>query len=170
MKESYRENLASSSGHEPYAGSRNAPGVAWASGDAGQPLSSEIHVPVCRPCTDKGKATLSSAPRQGEGKWGQAARIHIRSKIPTNQPGDPTNHRLIPSSPLRPTRSGEVGNPLNVEYRTSNIEHRTSNIEHQLKSGRPLALALSNRCSSHLLIHRLRRNIAAVRAQPRAAA
>jgi len=28
MKESYRENLAISSGHEPYAGSSNAPGVA----------------------------------------------------------------------------------------------------------------------------------------------
>ena len=56
MKESYRENLASRSGHEPYAGSSNAPGVAWGSGDAGQPLSSEIHIPVCRPCTDKGKA------------------------------------------------------------------------------------------------------------------
>ena len=66
MRESYRENLASSSGHEPYAGSSNAPGVAWASGDAGQPLSSEIKVPVCRPCTDKGKATSSSASRQAE--------------------------------------------------------------------------------------------------------
>jgi hypothetical protein len=30
MKESYRENLASSSGHEPYAGSSNVPGVAFA--------------------------------------------------------------------------------------------------------------------------------------------
>jgi hypothetical protein len=37
MKESYRENLASSSGHKHYAGSGDAPGVAWASGDAGQP-------------------------------------------------------------------------------------------------------------------------------------
>jgi hypothetical protein len=35
MKETYRENLASHSGHEPYAGSSNVPGVAWASGDAG---------------------------------------------------------------------------------------------------------------------------------------
>jgi hypothetical protein len=32
MKESYRENLASSSGHKPYAGSGDAPGVAWVRG------------------------------------------------------------------------------------------------------------------------------------------
>jgi hypothetical protein len=29
MRESYRENLASHSGHEPYAGSSDVPGVAW---------------------------------------------------------------------------------------------------------------------------------------------
>ena len=46
MKESYRENLASSSGHKPYAGSGDAPGVARVRGDAGEPLSSEINVPV----------------------------------------------------------------------------------------------------------------------------
>ena len=48
MKESYREYLASRSGHEPYAGSSNVPGVAWGSGDAGQPLSSEIRIAVFR--------------------------------------------------------------------------------------------------------------------------
>ena len=59
MKESYRENLASSSGHKPYAGSGDAPGVARVRGDAGRPLSSEIKInPVCRPCPDKGKATI----------------------------------------------------------------------------------------------------------------
>jgi YD repeat-containing protein len=34
MKESYRENLASSSGHKPSAVSGDAPGVAWVRGDA----------------------------------------------------------------------------------------------------------------------------------------
>jgi hypothetical protein len=33
MRETYRENLASHSGHEPYAGSSHVPGVAWASGN-----------------------------------------------------------------------------------------------------------------------------------------
>ena len=66
MKESYRENLASYFGHEPYAGSSNVPGVAWASGDTGQPLSSEIEVSVCRPCPDKGKAKSFSPTRQGD--------------------------------------------------------------------------------------------------------
>jgi hypothetical protein len=78
MKESYRENLASNSGHEPYTGSGNAPGVAWASGDAGQPLSSEIKVPVCRPCNDKGKATSSTPPRQGvDGHGGVLEPVHV---------------------------------------------------------------------------------------------
>ncbi len=57
MTESYRENLASSSGHKPYAGSSNVPGVAWGSGDAGQPP--ELRNPCSRvpsPCPDKGKA------------------------------------------------------------------------------------------------------------------
>ena len=40
MKESYKEQLAIDFGHEPYAGSGDALGVAWGSGDAGQPLSS----------------------------------------------------------------------------------------------------------------------------------
>ena len=87
MKESYKENLASSFGHEPYAGSSNAPGVAWGSGDAGQPLSSEIKVPVCRPCTDKGKATSSSAPRQAEGGHGGVVEPEHVSKFQAREPG-----------------------------------------------------------------------------------
>ena len=70
MKESYREQLAIDFGHKPYAGSGDAPGVAWVRGDAGQPLSSDIKIPVCRPCPDKGKATPPSPPRQGEGGHG----------------------------------------------------------------------------------------------------
>ena len=42
MKESYKEQPAIDFGHKPYAGSGDAPGVAWGRGDAGQPLSSEI--------------------------------------------------------------------------------------------------------------------------------
>ena len=69
MKESDREDLASSSGLEPYAGDGNIAGVASARGDAGlsrakpkgQPLSSEITHTVCRPCFDKGKATSRSS-------------------------------------------------------------------------------------------------------------
>ena len=70
MKETYRESLASHSGHEPYAGSSNVSGVAWVSGDAGQPLSSEIEVPVYRPYTDKGKTTSLSLPRQDDDENG----------------------------------------------------------------------------------------------------
>ena len=91
MKESYRENLASSSGHEPYAGSSNVPGVAWGSGDAGQPLSSEIHVSVCRLCPDKGKATSSPPPRQGEGGHGGVTDPEHVSKFQAREPGEPNN-------------------------------------------------------------------------------
>ncbi len=65
MKESYRENLASCSGLEPYAGDGNIAGVASARGNAGQPLSSEIITSVCRSCPDLEKAT-SSLPLFGE--------------------------------------------------------------------------------------------------------
>ena len=60
MKESYRENLASYSGLEPYAGDGNIAGVASARGNAGQPLSSEITISVCRSCPDLEKATSST--------------------------------------------------------------------------------------------------------------
>ena len=65
MKESYREDIASHSGLEPYAGDRNVAGVASARGNAGQPLSSEIITSVCRSCPDLEKAT-SSTPLLGE--------------------------------------------------------------------------------------------------------
>jgi hypothetical protein len=45
MKESYRENLAGSSGPEPYAGGGGTVGVAWGQGDAGQPLNSRSPIP-----------------------------------------------------------------------------------------------------------------------------
>ena len=65
MKESYRENLASCSGLEPYADDGDIMGVASARGNAGQPLSSEIITSVCRSCPDSEKAT-SSTPLFGE--------------------------------------------------------------------------------------------------------
>ncbi len=65
MKESYRENLASYSGLEPYAGDGNIAGVASARGSTGRPLSSEITTFACRSCPDPEKAT-SSRPIIGE--------------------------------------------------------------------------------------------------------
>ena len=65
MKESYREDLASSSGLEPYAGDGNIAGVASARGNAGQPLSSDIITFVCRSCPDLEKA-ISSLPLFGK--------------------------------------------------------------------------------------------------------
>ena len=65
MKESYREDVASHFGPEPYAGDVNVAGVASERGDAGQPLSSEIITSECRSCPDPEKAT-SSRPLYGE--------------------------------------------------------------------------------------------------------
>ena len=65
MKESYRENLASNSGLEPYAGDGNIAGVASARGNAGQPWSSEILIFACRSCPVMEKAT-SSLPLFGK--------------------------------------------------------------------------------------------------------
>ena len=57
MKESYREELASRSGLEPYAGDGDVAGVASVRGNAGQPLSSDIRLFACRSCADREKAT-----------------------------------------------------------------------------------------------------------------
>ena len=61
MKESYREELASRSGLDPYAGGGDVAGVASVRGNAGQPLSSEIITPACRSCPVLEKATSSRA-------------------------------------------------------------------------------------------------------------
>ncbi len=65
MKESYREELASRSGLDPYAGGGDVAGVASVRGNAGQPLSSDITTSACRSCADREKAT-SSRPLIGE--------------------------------------------------------------------------------------------------------
>ena len=73
MKESYREDIASSSGLNAYADGGNDVGVASVRGGAGQPLSSvpsrrrqrPIINPVCRSCHDMEKA-ISSVPYYGE--------------------------------------------------------------------------------------------------------
>jgi hypothetical protein len=86
MKESYKEQLAIDFGHKPYAGSGDAPGVAWVRGDAGQPLSSEIKIPVCPHCTDRGKAISSAPPRQGvDGHGGVGDPAHV-SKFQAREP------------------------------------------------------------------------------------
>ncbi len=83
MKESYRENLASYSGLEPYAGDGNIMGVASARGNAGQPLSSEITTFACRSCPDLEKATPSTplfgeAPRDAAESETLCMRRHLK--------------------------------------------------------------------------------------------
>ncbi len=65
MKESYREELASRSGLDPYAGDGDVAGVASVRGNAGQPSSSEIITSACRSCPVLEKA-ISSRPLIGQ--------------------------------------------------------------------------------------------------------
>ena len=57
MKEPYGKGLATRPGPESCAGHGNMMGEALTRVHAGQPLSSEIILSACRPCSDKGKAT-----------------------------------------------------------------------------------------------------------------
>ena len=57
MKEPYGKGVATHPGPESCAGHGNMAGEALTREHAGQPLSSEITIPVCRPCTYMGKAT-----------------------------------------------------------------------------------------------------------------
>ena len=77
MKESYREELASRSGLDPYAGDGDVAGVASVRGNAGQPLSSDIRTSVCRSCGDREKAT-SLRPLIGEASTDAAESKNLR--------------------------------------------------------------------------------------------
>ena len=123
MKESYKEQPAIDFGHKPYAGSGDAPGVAWGRGDAGQPLSSEIKIPVCRPCTDRGKATSLLPPRQGEGGHGGVGDpVHV-SKFQAREPGDPIN-----------TRRGREATPQTLTGRLVNVSDGNAKMNIDRKS------------------------------------
>ncbi len=76
MKESYKEDLANHFGLESYAVDGNIEGVAWARGNAGQLLSSEITTSACRSCPDMEKA-ISSAPLFGEAPTDAAESVNL---------------------------------------------------------------------------------------------
>jgi hypothetical protein len=56
MKEPYGKGLAARPGPESCDGHGNMTGEALTRVHAGQPLSSEIILLACRPCSDRGKA------------------------------------------------------------------------------------------------------------------
>jgi hypothetical protein len=83
MKESYRENLASCSGLEPYAGEGNLAGVASVRGNAGQPLSSALlavdgarfRVPILS-CQGEGNIVPAAIWRGRNGRGGVRDPVH----------------------------------------------------------------------------------------------
>ena len=87
MRESYREDPASHSGLEPYAGGGNLAGVASARGSAGQPLSSEITTFVCRSCFDLEKATSTAARLASCGRTRRSLRPCACADIPSARTG-----------------------------------------------------------------------------------
>ena len=106
MQESYREDLASRSGLQPYAGDGNIPGVASARGNAGRLLSSEIITSVCRSCPDREKAT-SPGPLFGEA-WADAA----ESENPSMRGHPKRENREIPRVSNVPRHNGTAGKRL----------------------------------------------------------
>jgi hypothetical protein len=57
MKEPHKKRVANYLDPESCTGGREAAGEALTGAHAGQPLSSEITIPACRPCAMRGKAT-----------------------------------------------------------------------------------------------------------------
>ena len=71
MKESYEEVLAKHFGLRRRARGGDVSGLSvHAEGIAGQQLSSEIITSVCRPCPDRGKATLHASRWRDAGRHG----------------------------------------------------------------------------------------------------
>jgi len=64
MKQPYKKGVAIHLGPESCADDRKAAGEALTGGHAGQPSSSEITTPACRPCPDRGKATPGTTPSE----------------------------------------------------------------------------------------------------------
>ena len=89
MKESYIEGFASHAGPELYAGDGNIAGVATTGVHAGQVLSSEMRLLVCRPCPDCGKATSSLVLWQAREGHGGVEDPEHAWKLQAREPGDP---------------------------------------------------------------------------------
>src|SRR5947207_13529012 len=64
MKQPYKKGVAIPLGPESCAVGREAGGEALTGGHAGQPSSSEITTPACRPGPNRGKATPRTALRE----------------------------------------------------------------------------------------------------------
>ena len=127
MKESDREDLASSSGLEPYAHGGDAVGVASGRGDAGQPLSSEIKAIACRSRSEMEKATLRPP------SWARRTQTR-RSRRPcacVEVPGARTGRSC--RSP-----SNERATPVGTAERSENVPDGTADTNANRKSDDPI--------------------------------
>ncbi len=125
MKESYRENLASCSGLEPYADDGNVVGVASARGNAGQLSSSEIITSVCRPGPDMGKATSSIPLMARDRRTRRSQRTCACADIPSARTG----------------RSQEFPRRLGTLERSENAPGGTADMHAHGKSDDPIVPA-----------------------------
>jgi hypothetical protein len=92
MKVSYEEGLANYFGLRRRCEGGNVRALSVrAGGSVGQLMSSEIRVPRCRPCHDKGKATPTIPPLARHGPdLAESLNLCMRGKFQTREPGDPT--------------------------------------------------------------------------------
>jgi hypothetical protein len=119
MKESYRENLASSSGLKPYAGDGNIEGVASVRGGADQPLSSEIKALACRSRSVREKAKSDAPPRARLSRTRRSRRPCASLCMCQSSKGE---NREIPSLSTR-----SWGRSTNLDYNAVDFEALAEN-------------------------------------------
>ena len=141
MKESYRENLASYSGLEPYAGDGNVAGVASARGNAGQPLSSEITTFACRSCPDREKAISSVPLTARHWRTRRSLRTCACVDIPSARTG--RSHKLPP----REERSEKATGHTSDMYASGKSDGPIVPAKRANKAGTPVAESVEERGS-----------------------
>ena len=112
MKQPHKKGVAIHLGPESCADGREAVGEALTGGHAGQPSSSEITTSARRPCPDKGKATLGSAPSEQPPGVAESETLSMRGS-------SMRENRETPGIPPQPATEG--GRPEKATSRTSGV-------------------------------------------------
>jgi hypothetical protein len=113
MNQPHKKGLANHLGPESCASDRKAAGEALTGGHVGQPLSSEITTPACRPCADRGKATPGTALREpspdaAESKTLSMRGSSMRENRETPETSSPVGGEERPEKAASPTSGMHV--------------------------------------------------------------
>jgi hypothetical protein len=135
MKHPYKKGLANHLGPESCADGREAVGEALTGGHAGQPSSSEITTPACRPCPDRGKATLGTALSEPSPDAAESETLSMRgSSMRENREApatsSPDGGEERPEKAASPTSgmhvAGESDDPVVPTKRANNAGQRAA--------------------------------------------